>query len=50
MPRLSRSRIRVTRRGAGAARKPPVYLKPGDKVTIDIEGIGQLINPVIAES
>lgn len=36
--------------GVGFARKPPVTLKPGDEVTIDIEGIGQLINPVIAES
>jgi 2-keto-4-pentenoate hydratase/2-oxohepta-3-ene-1,7-dioic acid hydratase in catechol pathway len=31
------------------ARKPPVYLKPGDSVTIAIERIGELTNPVIAE-
>lgn len=34
--------------GVGFARNPPVYLKPGDKVEITIEGIGSLVNPVIA--
>ena len=29
--------------------KPPQYLKAGDSVTIRIEGIGELTNPVIAE-
>jgi 2-keto-4-pentenoate hydratase/2-oxohepta-3-ene-1,7-dioic acid hydratase in catechol pathway len=38
-----------TPHGVGLARKPPVYLKDGDSVTIDIEGIGQLTNPVINE-
>lgn len=38
-----------TPHGVGAARKPPVFLKPGDTVTIDIEGIGELTNPVIDE-
>ena len=32
--------------GVGFARKPPVYLKDGDEVTIDIERIGSLTNPV----
>ena len=32
--------------GVGMARTPPVWLKPGDSVTIDIEKIGQLTNPV----
>ncbi len=32
--------------GIGAARKPPVFLKPGDEVTIEVEGLGQLTNPV----
>jgi 2-keto-4-pentenoate hydratase/2-oxohepta-3-ene-1,7-dioic acid hydratase in catechol pathway len=31
------------------ARKPPVWLKPGDTVTIEIEGVGQLTNPVKEE-
>jgi 2-keto-4-pentenoate hydratase/2-oxohepta-3-ene-1,7-dioic acid hydratase in catechol pathway len=29
--------------------KPPVFLQPGDTVTIDIEKIGALTNPVVAE-
>jgi len=39
-----------TPHGVGMARKPPVWLKPGDKVTIEIEKIGQLTNPVVAEA
>jgi 2-keto-4-pentenoate hydratase/2-oxohepta-3-ene-1,7-dioic acid hydratase in catechol pathway len=39
-----------TPHGVGMARKPPVWLKPGDSVTIAIEGIGELTNPVIAEA
>lgn len=35
-----------TPHGVGMARKPPLWLKPGDTVTIDIERIGQLTNPV----
>ncbi|NLX42320.1 MAG: fumarylacetoacetate hydrolase family protein [Chloroflexi bacterium] len=35
--------------GVGFARKPPVFLRPGDLVEIDLEGIGVLANPVIAE-
>lgn len=38
-----------TPHGVGGARKPPVFLQPGDSVTIEIEGIGTLTNPVIAE-
>jgi 2-keto-4-pentenoate hydratase/2-oxohepta-3-ene-1,7-dioic acid hydratase in catechol pathway len=38
-----------TPHGVGGARKPPVYLQPGDSVTIQIDGIGSLTNPVIAE-
>lgn len=32
--------------GVGFARKPPVFLKPGDTIEIEIEGIGKLINEV----
>jgi 2-keto-4-pentenoate hydratase/2-oxohepta-3-ene-1,7-dioic acid hydratase in catechol pathway len=39
-----------TPHGVGAARKPPVFLKAGDTVTIEIEGIGALTNPVVAEA
>jgi len=38
-----------TPHGVGAARTPPVFLQPGDIVTIEIDGIGSLTNPVIAE-
>ena len=39
-----------TPHGVGAARKPPVFLKHGDTVTIEIEKIGALTNPVEDES
>ncbi len=39
-----------TPHGVGMARKPPRWLKPGDSVTVEIEAIGQLTNPVVAES
>ena len=38
-----------TPHGVGCARKPPVFLKAGDSVTVDIEGIGALTNPVVEE-
>lgn len=38
-----------TPHGVGFAQTPPLFLKAGDVVTIDIEGIGQLTNPVIEE-
>ena len=34
--------------GVGAFRKPPVWMRPGDEITIEIEGLGSLTNPVIA--
>jgi 2-keto-4-pentenoate hydratase/2-oxohepta-3-ene-1,7-dioic acid hydratase in catechol pathway len=39
-----------TPHGVGMARKPPVWLKAGDSVTIEIDKIGALTNPVIEES
>jgi 2-keto-4-pentenoate hydratase/2-oxohepta-3-ene-1,7-dioic acid hydratase in catechol pathway len=36
--------------GVGFARKPPVFLKPGDVCEVEIEGIGVLRNPVIGGS
>ena len=36
--------------GIGAARTPPRWLRPGDVVRIEIDGVGVLANPVIAES
>jgi len=35
--------------GVGLARKPPRWLKAGETVTVTIEGLGSLINPVVAE-
>lgn len=39
-----------TPHGVGAARKPQVFLKAGDTITIEIEKIGQLTNPVVDEA
>ena len=36
--------------GVGFARRPPVFLKPGDRCEVEIEGIGVLVNPVVAGS
>jgi len=33
--------------GVGAARKPPVFLKGGDVVEVEIDGLGVLSNPVV---
>ena len=38
-----------TPHGVGVARKPPVFLTHGDTVTVEIEKIGQLTNPVVQE-
>jgi 2-keto-4-pentenoate hydratase/2-oxohepta-3-ene-1,7-dioic acid hydratase in catechol pathway len=35
--------------GVGNARKPPVYLKAGDVVEVEVEGLGVLSNPVVDE-
>lgn len=35
--------------GVGFARKPPVWLKPGDAVEVEIEGLGVLRSNVVAE-
>jgi acylpyruvate hydrolase len=35
--------------GVGLARKPPLYMKPGDTVEVEIERIGILSNPVADE-
>jgi len=34
--------------GVGAARKPRVFLKPGDVAEVEVEGLGVLRNPVVA--
>lgn len=37
-----------TPEGVGVARQPPVFLRPGDVIEIEIDGIGILRNPVAA--
>jgi 2-keto-4-pentenoate hydratase/2-oxohepta-3-ene-1,7-dioic acid hydratase in catechol pathway len=32
--------------GVGEAREPQVFLRPGDEVTVEIDGVGTLTNPV----
>ena len=36
--------------GVGWSRKPPRFMKPGDVVEVEIEGIGVLRNPIVAQS
>ncbi len=36
--------------GVGMARKPPVWLKPGDVVEVEIDGLGVLRNTVVGET
>jgi len=36
--------------GVGFARKPPVFLQPGDQMEVLIEGMGGLGNPVVSET
>jgi 2-keto-4-pentenoate hydratase/2-oxohepta-3-ene-1,7-dioic acid hydratase in catechol pathway len=38
-----------TPHGVGMARNPQVWMKPGDTVAVEIEGIGTLENPVVEE-
>jgi acylpyruvate hydrolase len=35
--------------GVGHARRPPVYLRPGQTVVTEIDGIGRLTNRIVAE-
>ena len=39
-----------TPEGVGFVRQPPVYMQAGDVIEIEIEGIGVLRNPVVADS
>src|SRR6478672_8067063 len=40
--------ITGTPAGVGAFRKPPVWLQDGDEITIEIDGLGSISNPVVA--
>jgi 2-keto-4-pentenoate hydratase/2-oxohepta-3-ene-1,7-dioic acid hydratase in catechol pathway len=35
--------------GVGFARQPPVWLQPGDRIEVTIEGVGRIANRVVAE-
>ena len=35
--------------GVGYARNPPVWMQPGDRIEIEIEGVGLLSNPIVQE-
>jgi len=35
--------------GSGASMEPPVFLKPGDRICVEVEGVGQLTNTVVDE-
>lgn len=35
--------------GVGVFRRPQIFLQPGDTVTLEVEGIGRLENPVVAQ-
>ncbi|MDO9437635.1 fumarylacetoacetate hydrolase family protein [Hydrogenophaga sp.] len=35
--------------GVGARRQPPVWMKPGDRIEIEVSGVGVLCNTVVAE-
>jgi 2-keto-4-pentenoate hydratase/2-oxohepta-3-ene-1,7-dioic acid hydratase in catechol pathway len=34
--------------GVGVFRKPPVFIKPGDQISVTVEGVGTLTNTVVA--
>ena len=40
--------ITGTPAGVGAFRDPKVWLQPGDEITIEIDGLGRVTNPVVA--
>ena len=42
--------ISGTPAGIGGARKPPIFMQPGDVCEISIEGLGTLSNPIRAEA
>lgn len=35
--------------GVGVARKPPSWLRPGDRVLVEIDGLGEIENVVVEE-
>lgn len=35
--------------GVGARRDPPVWMRDGDTIEVEVDGIGKLVNPIMAE-
>jgi 2-keto-4-pentenoate hydratase/2-oxohepta-3-ene-1,7-dioic acid hydratase in catechol pathway len=35
--------------GVGFKRTPPVFMRPGDRVEVEVTGVATLVNPVVAE-
>jgi 2-keto-4-pentenoate hydratase/2-oxohepta-3-ene-1,7-dioic acid hydratase in catechol pathway len=35
--------------GVGFVRNPPIFMKPGDTVEVDVDKIGVLSNPIVQE-
>ena len=35
--------------GVGLGRTPPRWLRPGETIVTEVEGLGQLVNPIVAE-
>jgi len=38
--------ITGTPAGVGVFRQPPVFLEPGDRMRVEVEGVGSVENPV----
>ena len=36
--------------GVGYPRKPPIFMKPGDHVEVEVEGLGILVNTIADEA
>ena len=46
-PRAGRHHLDGHAVGVGVFREPPVFLEPGDRMRVEIEGIGRVENPVV---
>ena len=36
--------------GVGSRRTPPLWMKPGDRIEVEVEGVGTLANRVVDEA
>jgi acylpyruvate hydrolase len=51
LPRLESGDVLVmgTPGGVGLARNPPIFMTAGQVCEVEIEGVGLLVNPIVAE-